>query len=75
MEKVKTINQTHKAYSHEIAKGFYIQAECCMCGTKSLFVGETEKEALTSMTNEGWRELESDLFGLVGNWCGCDYKD
>ena len=76
MEKIFSIRATHKNNERQVQKGFFIQADCYMCQEEKTFVGFTKKEALTAMTDAGWRDLDSDLMGISGCfYCGCDYKE
>ena len=27
------------------------------------------------MTDSGWRDIDSDIYGVTGFYCGCDYMD
>ena len=64
----------------EFRTGFYIELECSMCQTKETLAADTKKELsdlLKDETESGtkWRNISSDIYGLQGWHCGCDYKD
>lgn len=68
-EKKSYIKQT------DFRKGFYIEVNCPYCGTETTFGAETKKELSEQLKTEGWKMLSSDMYGQIGYWCGCDYKD
>lgn len=65
----------------EFRAGFYIELECSICMiTKESVTADTKKELYDKLkedTEQGnkWRNIDSDLFGLRGWHCGCNYKD
>lgn len=59
----------------DMAKGVYIELDCCMCGDETTFGASTKEELQEILKEEGWSELESDEYGLIGHWCGCDYRN
>lgn len=56
-------------------KGYYVELECCMCTRHQLFTGNTESQIIKEIKEEGWRKLNSDQYQLIGDWCGCDYRE
>jgi hypothetical protein len=69
MEKLTTIPRT------DFRKGFYIQMECAMCMCQATFAEDTEDELQKKLDEEGWKEIDSDEYQLIGHHCGCDYRD
>lgn len=59
----------------EFRVGFYIELNCSMCNNETTLGAETKKELSEQIKQEGWKMLNSDLYGQIGYWCGCDYKD
>ena len=60
--------------SKELAHGWHMHLECCMCGTEETFVGGTQKEVLEILKEAGWKNLNSDDWMIQGHWCGCKYN-
>jgi len=60
---------------YEFLQGFFIEIECCMCGNKQTIAEISKKELHALVKKEGWRNLNSDDYGLTGWYDGCDYKD
>lgn len=68
-------------------RGVYIELECCMCsnysnghslssiGNPIILAADNQKELKALIKEQGWKELHSDEYALIGYWCGCDYKD
>jgi hypothetical protein len=75
MEKIHSISDTHKLNKALVQKGYYIALECCMCRNEETIVGDTQDDTLKNMTDAGWRDIDSDMYGVTGYYCGCDYKD
>ena len=75
MEKIYSIKQTHKNNYAIIQKGFFLDVECCMCSSVHTFASSTKDEVMNLMTDSGWRDIDSDIYGVTGFYCGCDYMD
>ena len=69
MEKLKSIK------SDEFIKGWFIEMECCMCMESATIAARSKKELKEALDEAGWKELTSDMYGLIGHHCGCDYRD
>jgi len=74
MEKIEEIdeNNTH------ISQGFFVELNCgiCMDDEKEKSYGASTKEELfKEISDDGWKHLDSDIYGCIGWWCGCDYMD
>lgn len=74
MEKVHNAKTTQQNNKSLLIAGFFIQVECCICGMEATFSGCTKTETLKHMTSEGWRDLDSDFYGMIGHYCGCHYE-
>ncbi len=70
MEKKTPIRQK----DHGITSGFYIDVNCCICGCEKNFGASSKKDLIDKLKEEGWSDLDSDIYGTVGYYCGCDYK-
>ena len=59
-----------------VYKTFSIGSEetCCICDTEFDVSGDTEKELFENIKKAGWKNLESDQYGIIGYWCGCEYS-
>lgn len=72
MEKSIKIDNTNIGLTE---KRFMLPEECCcMCDTPITTTGETEEKLIENLQEEGYSYLVSDLYGLEGYWCGCNYK-
>lgn len=69
MEKKSTIKQS------EFRTGYHIEVNCPYCGIERTFGADTKKELSEQLKSEGWKILSSDIYGQIGYWCGCNYKD
>lgn len=69
MEKLTSIPKT------DFRKGFYIELSCCMCADEKTYAADNSEELQKLLDKEGWKELESDEYQLIGHHCGCDYRD
>lgn len=67
--------ETLKPIVNRFEKGFYVQLECCMCQHTEIYAAKSESELQDILNESEWRKLDSDLYGLVGDYCGCDYID
>ncbi len=70
MEKITNIAQKEIT-----AQGYFIEANCCMCNREQIFADYTKKDVLEKLKEEGWKNINSDMYGIMGYYCGCDYKD
>lgn len=68
MEKSNSIPES------DFIKGVYIELECCMCGEQKTIAARNPKELSNTLDEEGWKEIDSDKFALIGHHCGCDYR-
>jgi hypothetical protein len=75
MEKIYSEKDTITRNFRHVTKGYYIECECCFCGSTAVFFGEKRQEVLKQMTSEGWRDINSDDFQTMGHYCGCDYQE
>lgn len=55
--------------------GCFIELNCCICNREETLAAATKKELSVKIKENGWSDLESDLYGVMGYYCGCDYKD
>lgn len=46
-----------------------------MCDYERTYAAYTSKELQKILDEEGWKELNSDEYQLIGHYCGCDYRD
>ena len=67
-EKKSNIKQTH------FDEGYYIELNCPYCMREEMVGARTKKDLSLELKNRGWKWLNSDYYGQVGYWCGCDYK-
>lgn len=68
MEKIRDIQPK------DFNKGYYIEVSCCLCQNTASFGATTKKELKGILNAEGWKELNSDEYALIGHYCGCDYQ-
>lgn len=68
-EKTKLIEKTDVVFTTMIV----VKDSCCMCGNEMCYAGDSEDDILKDIHNDGWTELNSDEYMLIGFWCGCDY--
>lgn len=58
-----------------IEQGYYVKLECCMCTNEEMFAANSLDDLEKDISESEWVNLDSDVFGLTGHWCGCDYID
>jgi|GEM_PF-7081075 len=69
MEKITRIT------SKEFETGVFIELECCMCYHTQTIAAYTKKDLIAKVKEEGWKNLNSDQYQIIGYYCGCDYLD
>lgn len=59
----------------EFTTGYFMELECSMCGREEILAARTKKDLSDLLKENDWKILDSDRYGQVGYWCGCDYMD
>lgn len=59
----------------DFKSGVYIDLECCICGHQAMFGADAPEELSEILENEEWKQLDSDKYGVIGWYCGCDYME
>ena len=48
--------------------------KCFICEEPIQITGETPQQLLENLKQAGYSTLDSDFFGMIGFYCGCDYE-
>lgn len=57
----------------DISEGVYIELECCMCGKHEIFADSYIEKVMQIIRDGGWYSIDSDKYGVIGHYCGCEY--
>lgn len=73
MEKIEKIEESNIYVTTKVVLNDD-EDECFVCGTKIELYGDTKEDLFKKLNDEGWKYLNSDQFGAMGYYCGCEYE-
>lgn len=71
----KTTEITEETDGSQLTTEFTLgEQECSICGDALSVSGHTKEVLFANIKEAGWKNLNSDHYGQIGYWCGCDYE-